>query len=69
MENSFTKKFQRRKNNFTKNQEEEERRPPKFQNTKKKSVTSTDFLPSQFFWYWLEKKAYPFDGQINISQN
>ena len=30
--------------------------PPKFQNRKKKSVTSTDFIPLRFFWYWLEKK-------------
>jgi len=48
MENSFTKKFQRRKNNFTKNQEEEERRSPKFQNRKKNLLPLLTFYPYDF---------------------
>merc|ERR1711988_1809048 len=42
--------------------------PPKFQNRKKKSVTSTDFTLT-IFLVLVRKKAYPFDGQIIISQN
>ena len=49
------KNFKEEKRISTKNQEEE-RRPPKFSKQEKKSVTSTDFLPLRFFWYWLEKK-------------
>jgi len=49
MENSFTKKFQRRKNNFTKNQEEEERRPPQnFKIGKKNLLPLLTFYPYDF---------------------
>jgi hypothetical protein len=52
----FHEKISKKKKQFHEKSRRRRKKIPQNFKIGKKSVTSIDFLPLRFFWYWLEKK-------------